>query len=69
MTTDGVWRIRRRGGSPTIEVFKIVETGTGAILSDEFISWREKFARSEKSSLPPQGGPPSVDTPMNVSPS
>lgn len=41
---DGVWRIRRRERSSTIEVFKIEETGHGDILSDEFINWRIKLA-------------------------
>jgi RAT1-interacting protein len=41
---DGVWRIRRRERSSTIEVFKVEETGHGDILSDEFINWRIKLA-------------------------
>ncbi|KAM0287427.1 hypothetical protein ACHAQH_000378 [Verticillium albo-atrum] len=41
---DGVWRIRRKPGSPTIEVFRIVEAGHGEILTDEFINWRIKLS-------------------------
>lgn len=40
ITSDGVWRIRRRERSPVIEVFKIEESGHGDILSREFIEWR-----------------------------
>ncbi|EEY14040.1 RAI1 [Verticillium alfalfae VaMs.102] len=41
---DGVWRIRRKPGSPTIEVFRIEEAGHGEILTDEFINWRIKLS-------------------------
>ncbi|KAF6837208.1 hla class iii protein dom3z [Colletotrichum musicola] len=47
---DGVWRIRRRPGSPTVEVFRIEEAGHGEILTDEFINWRIKL--SMKSTAP-----------------
>jgi RAT1-interacting protein len=47
VTGDGVWRIRRRERSPTIEVFKVEEAGHGDILSDEFINWRIKLALSK----------------------
>lgn len=40
ITTNGVWRIRRRERSPVIEIFKNEETGCGDILSPEFIQWR-----------------------------
>ncbi|KAI4207351.1 MAG: hypothetical protein LQ346_000600 [Caloplaca aetnensis] len=36
----GVWRIRKRGKVPVIEVFKVEESGCGDILSNEFIKWR-----------------------------
>jgi RAT1-interacting protein len=45
---DGVWRIRRKERSSTIEVFKVEETGHGDILSDEFINWRIKLALNRK---------------------
>jgi len=48
VTGDGVWRIRRKEKSSTIEVFKIEETGHGDILSDEFINWRIKLALNRK---------------------
>ncbi|KID84283.1 RAI1 protein [Metarhizium guizhouense ARSEF 977] len=41
---EGVWRIRRHPASPTIEVFKVEETGHGNILSDEFKNWRIKLS-------------------------
>ncbi|KAI1139011.1 RAI1-domain-containing protein [Hypoxylon sp. FL0543] len=41
---EGVWRIRRRPGSGTIEVFKVEEVGHGSILTDEFINWRIKLS-------------------------
>ncbi|KAL1905702.1 decapping endonuclease targeting mRNA [Sporothrix stenoceras] len=41
---DGVWRIRRRPGSPEIEVFQVEETGHGNILPDSFLNWRIKLA-------------------------
>ena len=40
ITTDGVWRIRKREKSPVLEVFRIEESGTGNILSDVFVEWR-----------------------------
>lgn len=40
VTSDGVWRIRRRERTPVIEVFKHEETGYGDILSPEFVTWR-----------------------------
>ncbi|KAF4473083.1 hypothetical protein FALBO_31 [Fusarium albosuccineum] len=41
---EGVWRIQRRAQSPTIELFKVEDTGHGDILSDEFKNWRIKLA-------------------------
>ncbi|KAI5461313.1 RAI1 like PD-XK nuclease-domain-containing protein [Mariannaea sp. PMI_226] len=41
---EGVWRIARQHRSPTIEVYKVEETGHGDILSDEFKNWRIKLA-------------------------
>ena len=40
VTSDGVWRIRRRERTPVIEVFKHEETGYGDVLSPEFVKWR-----------------------------
>ncbi|KAI0403638.1 RAI1 like PD-XK nuclease-domain-containing protein [Xylaria palmicola] len=45
---EGVWRIRRRAGSQTIEVFKVEEVGHGNILTDEFINWRIKLSLGSK---------------------
>ncbi|KAJ0299282.1 hypothetical protein COL5a_000641 [Colletotrichum fioriniae] len=41
---DGVWRIRRRAGEPTVEVFKVDEAGHGELLTDDFINWRIKLS-------------------------
>jgi len=43
ITTPGVWRIRRLGNSPTIEVFRIENIGHGKILSPDFVRWREEL--------------------------
>ncbi|CAK7224089.1 decapping endonuclease targeting mRNA [Sporothrix curviconia] len=42
--SDGVWRIRRKAGSPAIDVFPVEETGHGSILPDTFLNWRIKLA-------------------------
>jgi RAT1-interacting protein len=52
---DGVWRIRRKERTSTIEVFKVEETGHGDILSDEFINWRIKLALNRKQPEPSGG--------------
>lgn len=45
---EGVWRIRRQArGGDHIEVYKIEETGTGRILSENFLTWR-RMASSPK---------------------
>jgi uncharacterized membrane protein len=41
---EGVWRIRRQPGQPSIEVFRAEQTGHGDILTDEFINWRIKLS-------------------------
>ncbi len=41
---EGVWRIRRRPRSQTIEVFRVEEVGHGDVLTDEFINWRIKLS-------------------------
>lgn len=40
ITSDGVWRIRRRERSTVIEVIKNEESGHGDIISPEFVEWR-----------------------------
>lgn len=47
ITTDGVWRIRRRERSPVIEIFKNEESGCGDILSPEFTEWRNSREANE----------------------
>lgn len=39
--TGGVWRIRQAAGSPHVEVFKVEDSGTGGIISNEWKTWRE----------------------------
>lgn len=53
ITGDGVWRVRRKERSASIEVFRVEETGHGDILSDEFINWRIKLALNKGSSEAP----------------
>ncbi|KAI1310036.1 RAI1 like PD-XK nuclease-domain-containing protein [Xylaria venustula] len=43
---EGVWKIRRRAGSSTIEVFRVEEAGHGNVLTDNFINWRIKLSLS-----------------------
>lgn len=45
---EGVWRIRRTPQSPSIEVYKVDETGHGDILSDDFKNWRIKLALQQQ---------------------
>ena len=47
ITTNGVWRIRRRERSPVIEVFKNEESGYGDILPPEFVEWRNSMDANE----------------------
>jgi RAT1-interacting protein len=57
ITEDGVWRIRRKERSSTIEVFRVEETGHGDVLSDEFINWRIKLALNTKEGVGTGVGP------------
>ncbi|KAI0810490.1 RAI1 like PD-XK nuclease-domain-containing protein [Xylaria sp. FL0064] len=43
---EGVWKIRRRAGSSSIEVFQVKEVGHGSILTERFINWRIKLSLS-----------------------
>ena len=47
ITTNGVWRIRRRERSSVIEVFKNEDRGYGDILSLKFIEWRSYMDANE----------------------
>lgn len=44
---EGVWRIRREAKSAEIEVFKVEEQGTGSILTQKFIDWRNQLLAAE----------------------
>ena len=39
---DGVWRIKRRERDGTITLEKMVVTGTGDVLSEDFLLWRRE---------------------------
>ncbi|CZS93688.1 probable Protein RAI1 [Rhynchosporium agropyri] len=62
---DGVWRIRRKERSPTIEVFRIEEAGHGDIISDEFINWRIKLALSDPLPAAPDPNPAPAPAPAS----
>lgn len=47
ITTEGVWRIRRRERSSVIEVFKNEDRDYGDILSLEFVEWRNGMDAKE----------------------
>jgi hypothetical protein len=51
MTSPGVWRIRRQERSPVIEVSKVAEQGTGTVISDDFLKWREGLVAREVAQL------------------
>jgi RAT1-interacting protein len=51
ITTEGVWRIRRKERSPVIEVFKVEKQGTGQIILQDFIAWRERLMAKEVAEL------------------
>ncbi|KAJ4502774.1 decapping endonuclease targeting mRNA [Exophiala dermatitidis] len=48
ITSDGVWRIRKREKSPRVEVFKVEQTGHGDILSPAFVEWRTKGLQEQQ---------------------
>jgi len=47
ITSEGVWKIGRVERSPAIEVVRVEASGTGSILSDEFVAWREQLYARE----------------------
>ncbi|KAJ5718693.1 decapping endonuclease targeting mRNA [Penicillium malachiteum] len=49
---EGVWRIRKQGKSPVIEVFKVEDSGYGDILSPGFKAWRTQQTTSVDTSQP-----------------
>lgn len=51
ITDEGVWRIKRNPKSPTIEIFKVEETGHGSIVTDEFINWRIRLSLIQAQSV------------------
>ncbi|KIW27477.1 hypothetical protein, variant [Cladophialophora immunda] len=51
VTSDGVWRIRKREKIPVLEVFKLEESGHGDILSSAFVEWRTNGLRSHQQHL------------------
>jgi RAT1-interacting protein len=51
MTSPGVWRIRRQERSPIIEVSKVADHGTGNVISQDFLKWREGLVAREVAQL------------------
>jgi len=43
ITGEGVWRIRKSDREDAIEVFQVEQSGTGDIISEEFLDWRTKL--------------------------
>ena len=74
ITTEGVWKIQRRQGSPVIDVFQTTPTGHGEILPPDFIKKREHDLALEAARLLGQIAfkaiklkrPPSVGSKLNV---
>jgi hypothetical protein len=48
---DGVWHIRREAKGQTIKITKIESTGTGNILCEEFLRWRQDLQAREVAKL------------------
>lgn len=53
ISSEGVWKIKRRERSSEIEVFKVEECGHGDVLSEEFVTWRNRDMKSTTSPEPP----------------
>ncbi|RMZ86147.1 hypothetical protein DV737_g262, partial [Chaetothyriales sp. CBS 132003] len=68
ITTDGVWRIQRRAKEPVIRVFKTEETGTGDILSQNFLSWRARLRDQESNKIAIVPSMSSLIEPADASP-
>ncbi|RMD42532.1 hypothetical protein DV735_g2592, partial [Chaetothyriales sp. CBS 134920] len=67
ITTDGVWRIQRRAKEPVIRVCKIEETGTGQILSHNFLSWRARLReQGSDNNIPVVSESEAVDAKVSV---
>ena len=45
---EGVYRIILRKKGDAIEVQKVKDSGTGGILSDEFLEWRDRYRTRDK---------------------
>ncbi|KAI9711964.1 MAG: decapping endonuclease targeting mRNA [Chrysothrix sp. TS-e1954] len=48
---EGIWKIKRNDKSNTVDIWRVEQTGTGDILSREFLSWRRDLARRESSDV------------------
>lgn len=42
ISSEGIWKIKRKERSSEIEVYRVEEFGHGDILSDEFFTWRSR---------------------------
>ena len=45
---EGVWRIRRAPSRPEIGVVKVEDGGTGEILTQSFVAWRQQLEAKAK---------------------
>lgn len=53
ISSEGVWKIKRKERSSVIELFKVEECGHCDILSEEFVSWRNRDMKGTSSPEPP----------------
>ena len=70
ITSEGVWRIRKREKIPLLEVIKHEESGTGDILSSTFLQWRteempQMLATTEAATQANENAPPDQATTLD----
>lgn len=52
ISSQGIWKIKRKEKSSEIEVYRVEESGHGNILTDEFLKWRSRDGTSVSSPDP-----------------
>lgn len=52
ISSEGIWKIKRKERSSEIEVYRVEEYGHGNVLSDEFLKWRSRDVTSVSSPNP-----------------
>lgn len=69
INSDGMWRIQKRERLPFLEVFRVEESGTGDILSQPFLEWRQnglpELLRSKDEAVVENTQPPAHITQSN----